>query len=395
MGNFKKTAAVVGTGFIGPVHVEALRRIGVDVKGVLGSTPAKGAMMKERFGLAKAYTAYEEILADNEVDVVHITSPNRYHRAMAAGAIDAGKHVVCEKPLATTSAETFELLDLAARNSHLVTAVNYNVRFYPLALHARNLIQSGALGPVMSVRGDYSQDWLLKETDWNWRLLPDEGGELRAVGDIGTHWMDLILFLTDLEIDSVFADLATLIPVRLRAKGALSTFQMDDPGERRVESEPVEIRTEDWGSILFRFSNGARGAMGVSQVTAGRKNRITFEIACARASLAWDSEHPNDLWIGHRDKPNELLIRDPSLLAPEIRAFASYPGGHNEGFPDTFKQLYRAIYDYLAEEDYSRPKLFASFADGHREMVLCEAILKSHRTERWVRVTKEVNLNDQ
>ena len=224
MGNSKKTAAVVGTGFIGPVHVEALRRIGIDVKGVLGSTPAKGAMAKDRFGLAKAYTAYEEILADDEVDVVHITSPNRYHRAMAAGAIDAGKHVVCEKPLATTSAETFELLDLAARNPRLVTAVNYNVRFYPLALHARNLIQSGALGPVMSVRGDYSQDWLLKETDWNWRLLPEEGGELRAVGDIGTHWMDLILFVTGLDIDSVFADLATLIPVRLRPKGALATL---------------------------------------------------------------------------------------------------------------------------------------------------------------------------
>ena len=387
MGNSKKTAAVVGTGFIGPVHVEALRRIGIEVKGMLGSTPAKGAMVKDRFGLAKAYADYEEILADDEVDVVHITSPNRYHRAMAVGAIDAGKHVVCEKPLATTSAETFELLDLAARNPRLVTAVNYNVRFYPLALHARNLIQSGTLGPVMSVRGDYSQDWLLKETDWNWRLLPEEGGELRAVGDIGTHWMDLILFVTGLDIDSVFADLATLVPMRLRPKGALATFQTDDAAKGRMESEPIEIRTEDWGSILFRFSNGARGAMCVSQVTAGRKNRITFEIACARASLAWDSEHPNDLWIGHRDKSNELLIRDPSLLAPEIRSFASYPGGHNEGFPDTFKQLYRAIYDYLAEKDYSRPKLFASFEDGHREMLLCEAILKSHRAQRWVRVT--------
>jgi predicted dehydrogenase len=237
------------------------------------------------------------------------------------------------------------------------------------------------------VRGDYSQDWLLKETDWNWRLLPEEGGELRAVGDIGTHWMDLILFVTGLDTDSVFADLATLVPVRLRPKGALATFQTDDAGEGRVESDPIEIRTEDWGSVLFRFTNGARGAMWVSQVTAGRKNRITFEIACARASLAWDSEHPNDLWIGHRDKANELLIRDPSLLAPEIRSFASYPGGHNEGFPDTFKQLYRAIYDYLAENDYTQPKLFASFADGHREMLLCEAILKSHRAQRWVQVT--------
>ena len=233
----KKTAAVVGTGFIGPVHVEALRRIGIEVKGMLGSTPAKGATAKDRFGLAKAYATYEEILADDEVDVVHITSPNRYHRAMAAAAINAGKHVVCEKPLATNSAETLELLDLAARNPRLVTAVNYNVRFYPLVLHARNLLQSGELGSVLSVRGDYSQDWLLKETDWNWRLLPEEGGELRAVGDIGTHWMDLILFVTGLDIDTVFADLATLVPVRLRPKGALATFQTDETSEGWVESD--------------------------------------------------------------------------------------------------------------------------------------------------------------
>jgi predicted dehydrogenase len=308
---------------------------------------------------------------------------------MAAAAINAGKHVVCEKPLATTSAETLELLDLAARNPRLITAVNYNVRFYPLVLHARTLLQSGELGSVLSMRGDYSQDWLLKETDWNWRLLPEEGGELRAVGDIGTHWMDLILFVTGLDIDAVFADLATLVPVRLRPKGALATFQTDEASQGQVESEPIEIGTEDWGSVLFRFTNGARGAMCVSQVTAGRKNRLTFEIACTKASLAWDSEHPNDLWIGHRDKANELLIRDPSLLAPEIRSFASYPGGHNEGFPDTFKQLYRAIYDYLAEQDDTRPKLFASFADGHREMLLCEAILKSHRAQKWVRATAD------
>src|SRR5258707_2859762 len=242
----KRTAAVAGTGFIGPVHLEALRRIGIEVKGMLGSTTAKGAMAKDRFGLAKAYASYEEILTDNEVDVVHVTSPNRYHRAMVAGAIEAGKHVVCEKPLATTSAESSELLDLATRNPRLVTAVNYNVRFYPLALHARNLIQSGPLGPVLSVRGDYTQDWLLKETDWNWRLLPAEGGELRAVGDIGTHWMDLILFVTGLDIDAVFADLATLVPVRLRPKGALATFQTDDAGERRGEDSPFGKRAIDW-----------------------------------------------------------------------------------------------------------------------------------------------------
>ena len=379
----QKTAAVAGTGFIGPVHVEALRRLGIPVKGILGSSPTKSEIAAKTLGLPKAYVSYDEMLSDPEVEVVHITTPNRQHREMVIGALDAGKHVVCEKPLATSSLETSELVERARKNPTLVTAVNYNVRFYPLALHARDLLQRGAIGRVLGVRGAYLQDWLLKDTDWNWRLLVEEGGELRAVGDIGTHWMDLILFVTGLRIDSVFADLATLIPVRQRPKVAGSTFQENEASAGAAAREPMRIETEDWGSVLFRFANGARGTMCVSQVTAGRKNQLTFEIAGSEGSLAWDSEHPNDLWLGHREKPNELLIRDPSLLAPGIRSFASYPGGHNEGFPDTFKQLYRAIYERLAEEDFSRPKLYAGFDDGHQELLLCEAILRSHREEAW------------
>jgi len=380
----QKTAAVAGTGFIGPVHVEALRRLGIRVKGILGSSPAKSEVAAKALGLPKGYASYEELLSDPEVEVVHIATPNRQHREMVIGALDAGKHVVCEKPLGTSSAETSELVARAKKHPSLVTAVNYNVRFYPLALQARDLVQRGAIGRVLGVRGAYVQDWLLKETDWNWRLLVDEGGELRAVGDIGTHWMDLILFLTGLQIDSVFADLATLVPVRRRPKVAGSTFQGKEADA--IESEPVQIETEDWGSVLFRFSNGARGALCVSQVSAGRKNQITFEISGSEGSIAWDSEHPNDLWLGHRDKPNQQLIRDPALLASDIRSFASYPGGHNEGFPDTFKQLYRAIYAYLAKGDFSRRKIFAGFEDGHQELVLCEAILQSHRAQTWVPV---------
>jgi predicted dehydrogenase len=384
----QKTAAVAGSGFIGPVHVEALRRLGIPVKGILGSSPGKSEIAAKTLGLPKAYVSYDEILSDPEVEVVHITTPNRQHREMVIGALDAGKHVVCEKPLATSSLETFELVERAGKNPTLVTAVNYNVRFYPLVLHARDLLQRGAIGRVLGVRGAYLQDWLLKDTDWNWRLLVEEGGELRAVGDIGTHWMDLILFVTGLRIDSVFADLATLIPVRQRPKVAGSTFQENEASAGAAAREAIRIETEDWGSVLFRFANGARGTMCVSQVTAGRKNQLTFEIAGSEGSLAWDSEHPNDLWLGHREKPNELLIRDPSLLAPGIRSFASYPGGHNEGFPDTFKQLYRAIYEYLAEGNFSRPKIFAGFEDGHEELLLCEAILQSHRAQAWVPVRR-------
>jgi predicted dehydrogenase len=387
----QNTAAVTGTGFIGAVHVEALHRLGIRVTGILGSSPGKSEIAAQQLGLAKAYASYEELLSDHEVEVVHITTPNRWHREMVVRALEAGKHVVCEKPLATNSMETAELVERAAKSPHLLTAVNYNVRFYPLALQARQLIQQGVIGRVLSVRGAYIQDWLLKETDWNWRLLPEEGGELRAIGDIGTHWMDLVLFLTGLRVDSVFADLATMIPVRQRPKVARATFEGNEANSTAAEIEPFQITTEDWGSVLFRFSNGARGSMCVSQVTAGRKNKITFEIAGSEGSLAWDSEHPDDLWLGHRDKANELLIRDPSLLDPAIRTFASYPGGHNEGFPDTFKQLYRAIYQRLAEKDFSRPKLFAGFDDGHQELLLCEAILRSHREEAWRPVGNQQN----
>jgi predicted dehydrogenase len=294
----QKTAAVAGTGFIGPVHVEALRRLGIRVKGILGSSPAKSEAAAKTLGLPKAYVSYEEILCDPEIEVVHIATPNRQHRDMVIGALDAGKHVVCEKPLGTSSTETSELVERALKHPTLITAVNYNVRFYPLALHARDLLKRGAIGRVLSVRGAYIQDWLLKDTDWNWRLLVAEGGELRAVGDIGTHWMDVILFITGLRIESVFADLATLIPVRQRPKAAASTFQGYEADAGGAASEPVHIETEDWGSVLFRFANGARGSMCVSQVTAGRKNQITFEITGSEGSLAWDSEHPNDLWLG-------------------------------------------------------------------------------------------------
>ena len=384
----EKTAAVTGTGFIGPVHVEALRRLGIRVKGILGSSALKSEMAARSLGLSTAYASYEEIVSDPDIDVVHITTPNRHHRAMAVDALEAGKHIVCEKPLGISSVETSELVILAREHPTLITAVNYNVRFYPLALQARALLRSGAIGRVLAVKGSYIQDWLLKDTDWNWRLLVEEGGELRAVGDIGTHWMDLILFITGLQIESVFADLATVIPVRQRPKVAAATFEGDAGKARLPYGESVSIQTEDWGSVLFRFANGARGSMCVSQITAGRKNQITFEIAGSEGSLAWNSEYPNDLWLGHRDKPNELVIRDPSLLAPEVRAFADYPGGHNEGFPDTFKQLYRAIYEYLAEGDFSRPKIFAGFEDGHEEVLLCEAILESHRTQTWVPIKR-------
>jgi predicted dehydrogenase len=378
-------AAVVGTGFIGPVHAEALQRMGVTVRGMLGTTPEKSRQAAQKLGVETAYTSYEDILNDKLVDAVHITTPNRLHYEMAKQALLAGKHVICEKPLAMNSRETGDLVEVARSKPSLIAAVNYNIRFYPLILHLRDLIQSGELGEIYTVRGAYVQDWLLYATDWSWRLLPEEGGDLRAIGDIGTHWMDLVGFVTGLKVDSLLADLATFVPVHKKPREAVATFKgKEQTGP--VETDPVEIATEDWGAVLFHYAGGARGTLNVSQVTAGRKNQLTFEIAGSKAAVSWNSERPNEVWIGYRDKPNEVLLRDPSLLSGTAASHADYPGGHNEGFPDTFKQLYRAIYSYLAAGKFDAPKPYPTFEDGHYEVVLCEKILASHRERRWVEV---------
>jgi predicted dehydrogenase len=375
-------AALVGTGFIGPVHVEALRRLGRPVAGVLGSSPEKGRRAAEALGLARAYASYDELLADPAVGSVHVTSPNRFHAGQCRLALQAGKHVVCEKPLAMSTRESAALVALAARQP-LVAAVCYNVRFYPLCLEAARRIADGELGEVYHVTGSYVQDWLLYETDFNWRVLAEEGGPLRAVADIGTHWLDLVQAVTGLAVAEVCADLKTVRPMRLRPQGPSETFagKLGPP----PPAEAVPVTTEDHGSVLLRFAGGARGCLTVSQVAAGRKNCLRFEVAGSKGAIAWDSERPNELWLGHRDRPNELLLRDPALLAPPVRPFANFPGGHNEGFPDTFKQLFRAVYD-AADHGGPDARLYPTFADGHRELAICEAVHRSHTEHRWVPV---------
>jgi predicted dehydrogenase len=372
--------ALVGTGFMGQIHAEALKRLDIPVRGVLGSTPEKSQIAAERWGIPRAYASFEEVLADTNVQSVHLVVPNRWHFEMAARALQAGKHVMCEKPLAMNSRESAELVSLAKQHGNLAAAVNYNIRFYPLCLEARERITRGDLGQVFHVSGSYFQDWLLRPTDYNWRVLAEEGGQLRAVADIGTHWLDLIQALTGLKVAAVLADLNIVHPIRQRPKGEVETFQ----SVGQVEREPVPITTEDHGAILLRFSGGARGSLSVSQVSAGRKNCLRFEIAGAEQSLNWNSEEPNQLWIGHREQPNQILLRDPALLSPSARNAASTPGGHNEGYADTFKQCFRSFYEYISRGDFSSAPPFPTFADGHREILICEAILKSHHSQSWI-----------
>ena len=376
----KFTAAVVGTGFIGPVHVEGLRRAGVHVGGILGSSAEKSQAAAQRLGIPRGYRDLSELLADASIDVVHLTTPNRHHFAEVQAVIAAGKHVLCEKPLAMTATESTRLVQLADASDR-VCGVNYNIRFYPLCLEARERIRRGDLGRVFHITGAYVQDWLLYDTDFNWRVLAEDGGELRAVADIGTHWLDLVQFLGGASITAVCADLKTVHPVRHRPAGSVQTFT----GETATATLPVDIATEDYGAILLEFDNDARGVMHVSQVTAGRKNQLRWEIAGSKSALAWNSENPNELWVGHRGAANHSLIRDPALLSPSAQKHADYPGGHNEGFPDTFKQLFRAFYGYIAS-DRREPPPFPTFADGHRELLLCDAVLRSHRERRWATV---------
>jgi len=375
-------AAVIGAGFIGPVHVEALRRLGIRITGILGCDRAESESAQKALSLPRAYQSLDEVLADKAVHAVHLAVPNVLHYEMAKRALQAGKHVMCEKPLAMNSRESAELVALA-KSTGVAAGVCYNIRFYPLNLEARDMAERGDLGEVFAINGSYVQDWLFYDTDYNWRVLADQGGQLRAIADIGTHWMDLVLSITGLEVEAVLADLRTVHKTRKRPKGEVETFTGKTAQKR--DTVPVEITTEDYGCVLFRFQGGARGSLHVSQVTAGRKNCLRYEIAAANCALAWNSEAPNELWIGRRDRPNQCLIRDPALLADTPRKFTNYPGGHNEGFPDAFKQCFRAFYSYIAAGDFTAKPLYPTFAEGHREVLLCEAILQSHREEKWVK----------
>jgi predicted dehydrogenase len=370
-------AGVVGTGFIGVVHVDALRRIGVEVKGVVGSSPERAGAK----GIAPVYASYEELLADDDVDVVHLTTPNNLHYPQVKQALAAGKHVVCEKPLAMTSTETTELVELAER-SGLVHCTNFNIRFYPIVQEARERVRAGELGDVWNVHGGYLQDWLAEPTDWNWRLEQDKGGELRAVGDIGSHWMDLAQFVSGQRIVEVLADLATVLPVRQRPVGEVETFA----SAADVERVETPMATEDLAHILLRFDGGARGSLVVSQVSFGRKNSVRFEVDGSAGALAWDGERHEELWLGRRDGPNQTLQRNAALMRPAAAARTHLPVAHAEGFADTFRELYRAVYTDVANGGPSPEPDYPTFRDGHVENVLCDAVALSNRERRWVEV---------
>jgi predicted dehydrogenase len=374
-------AAVIGAGFVGNAHIDALRRLGIPVRGVLGSSPESSEASRKSLALERAYTSLDDLAADPTVTAVHICTPNYVHFEQASRMLRAGKHVLCEKPLAMDSRESEMLIKLATETKR-VGAVAYNLRYYPLCQESKSLVSSGAIGKPHAIHGSFLQDWLLHPNDWNWRLESKLGGELRAVSDIGTHWLDLAMWLSGRRVTELCADLVTVIPVRQRPRGKVVTFQKSSA----EAYDEVPITTDDYASILLRFEHEMRGVMTVSQVSAGRKARLWFEIDGSEGSLCWNSESPNDLWIGRRDRASELLPKDPALLSPAARGYAAYPGGHAEGYPDTFVQLFREFYAYISAGFLTAPRKFPTFQTGHDELILCDAILKSSQTRAWLSI---------
>ncbi len=374
-------AAVIGSGFIGTVHIEALRRLGVRVHGVLGSSAERAAERAQAFSVPQVYPTLDALLDDPDVAVVHVTSPNQFHYPQVKQILAAGRHVVCEKPLATSAAESAELVALAAA-SNLISAVNFNTRFYPLNQHVRQMIRDGELGDARLVTGHYLQDWLLYDTDWNWRLEPEKGGRLRAVGDIGSHWIDLTSFITGERVTAVMAELSTFVKVRQQPTGPVETFSQ----ERSTETVARQMTTEDTALILLRYASGARGSVAISQVSPGRKNALEWQVDGSKSAACWNSETPDHLWIGHRDRPNEILQRDPALMNDGGRSAASLPGGHVEGFADTFYALFREVYQAVAAGGAPKDPVYASFEDGHYEMLIGDAVARSAEEGCWAEV---------
>ena len=374
--------AIFGTGFMARVHLEAVRRSeSVEAVAIAGRTAESARRLGAGFSIPTVATDYREILRDPAVDAVHICTPNAQHFSMAKDALLAGKHVLCEKPLATSVEEGEELVSLAARQ-RLRNCVCHNLRYYPMVQQMRSMREAGDLGEILVVQGTYSQDWLLYDTDWNWRVETKAGGPSRCMADIGSHWFDMAEHITGLRVKSLCADLQTFHPTRKQPKHSVETFANKLLGPEDYVETPVD--TEDFGAVIFRMGTRTRGCMTASQVSAGRKNRLSIEIYGTRSSVAWDQERPDELWEGHRDTGNQIFIKDPSLLKPAARSFADLPGGHSEGYDDTFKQVFRRFYASIATPN-SVPE-YPQFTDGLRQLTILDAEIQSNRKQGWVDV---------
>jgi predicted dehydrogenase len=380
----KLRTAVIGTGFMGRVHLEALRRTeGVEVAAVVGRESGSAEKLARGFDIP-ATADLAKVLEDSSIDAVHVCTPNASHYALSLAALRQGKHVLCEKPLSVSVAEAEELVSVA-RDRRLRNCVCHNLRYYPMVQQMREMRERGELGEILVAQGTYSQDWLLYETDWNWRIDPTAGGPLRAMADIGTHWFDMAGHITGLNITSLSADLQTFHKQRRRPRQQNETF-----GGKLLkdqDAELIHVESDDFASVSFHLGERARGTMTASQISAGCKNRLSIEIYGTESSVAWNQERPDELWIGHRNAPNQTIIKDPSLLLAGAQRFADLPGGHSEGYDDTFKQVFRRFYASILDPN-STPE-YPQMKDGLRQMKLLDAVLTSSKSRSWIDLPKD------
>lgn len=376
----KFKAGIIGIGFVGVAHIEALRRLG-NVEVVALADEADPVQKAANLNVPHGFSDYKEMLDTMSLDMVHICTPNHTHYQIAMAAMDRGIHVLCEKPMTTTIAEAEKLVQ-TAKEKGLVNAVNFHNRFYPITHHIRQIVKEGRLGDIFSIHGGYVQDWLLYNTDFNWRLISSQAGKTRAVADIGSHWLDLVEYMTGLKVVQVFAEFGIFHKTRKRSVKPLETFSKSQFPQEAYDD--IEIDTEDFACLMLRFDNGAIGNATISQMLAGKKNKITVFIGGSKMSSEWDSDDINNLILGRRNEPNLVVTKDPGMLHPLSASLAGYPGGHAEGFPDTFKQAFKQIYASIGNPAAKTD--FATFEDGLRQMLVCEKIYESAKTGKWIKI---------
>ncbi len=378
----KIKTAVLGAGFMGKVHVEQIRRLGnVEIVAVAAVSEEEATQFGAAYGIERTTADWKSLLKDPSIEAVHVCTPNALHAPMSKAALESGKAVLCEKPLTLNTAEARELVALAEKTG-LPNCVNHNLRYYPAVQQIRQMVKHGDLGDILVVNGTYFQDWLLYDTDYNWRVERESNGALRCMGDIGSHWMDMIQYLTHLKITELCADLQIFHKTRKKPKVAVETFTGKKLNPE--DYQEITIDTDDFGTVQLHLGDRARGCFAVSQLSAGCKNRLQFEIFGTKKGVAWNQERPDELWIGERNSPNQIIIKDGSLFYPEAAAFADLPGGHSEGYDDAHKQLYKRFYRRVA--DRNAPIDYPTFADGLWGMQLLEKVLESNNSRGWVKV---------
>jgi predicted dehydrogenase len=377
---------LIGTGYIGMVHLETLRRItGAEVAAVADSNEKLARAAAEKLGIPRVYTSGQALIEDRGIEVVHNCAPNNVHFDLNRLAIEAGKEVLSEKPLSLTAKESAELVRLAAKHKTL-TAINFCYRYYPVVQEAAARVQRGDLGEVRAFMGHFLQDWLFYDTDYSWRLDPSVAGAANVVADLGSHFCDLVQFVTGRKIVEVMAELHTCIPRRKKPKAGVLAFSTQVGGEY----EEVDIKVDDYASLFLRLDNGARGSFTTCQVAAGRKVDLELQVFGAKESYAWSHVHPNALWIGHREKGNETFYESSQLQAADTRKYAALPTGHPMGYHDAVYNLFRDYYEALAAKRDGKPFAanFPDFQTGHEAMCVLGAAVESHKSGKWVKVQK-------